>query len=1253
MCENHSHAQGQRTLLILSLAILHVSLADYCIPATTWGSPCCTQLEICMPSNVISPLAFDVPCFCSADTQNMTTIVLSNIMDATIAVAISSATQIDIVNTEYVTVVINSVQSSETIINASSSKNLTVQAHELRLRSVSIIECALSQMILFSHSIGNATTAQNVSIDIDNSSTSVSFWGDFTDVSCFIVNSAHVDLSFIGANRTNAIQISIATSSDVSVAMSAYQNVTAFLANCADVEIKSSSCAFVNVSAQYLTTNRTLVTQVDGAAGNFFVNILSSLIRASWILWLKNATDTTVLLTSVDSSSILIFVLFDDTIRVAAVTAVLKNCTLKSESTNMNLVVGSCKLLAIHNSALQCTSSQALLASESIMTLNVSNSWIVNYTIRAGKLANLTVVDSTLQQVFQDAVIFYLQQPSLIMISIVHSTLAVRGSVLISGNLAIANVKIVHSSIACEGQSINPSVAACGYRSGSLVLSLHNSTTYNCSLVSASSTMLSNITVLLNSSSLRSAINAPSLISLNGLGHLLIVMDHVRSTAASIFQSTNNAINGKIQLRSAKLPYAYLPESATTIFEDCESVVRSPHTKQPVAVKWRLQIDQVKNNSNQKIEFNDSLCMLTPSVTVQTTASMHSHQRRTVSISLFSASRSISLPVLIAPTGDAPLPAQIGSNVATAASLVTGSDTSNIVMMSMLSLLSCEGRPSALGTTTNTVSLFFTLGGWQMAVGNLGLVLAILIAHVTATSFLSWRRGTSFPTECHGVVRFPSMSITASEFLLPGSTYGAVMVLTNTDSDAGELAACIMCIVVIVGTIVVRQAFLVHNVLPHTQWELYLHRPVDVWDAKLYPIGRWSPKGMRNSFGSLIGPMKRRFASYRVVESILALLIAAAAGAGGQSGEYVCRSLVYLVGILCAVVALLCALTRPYRFPMDRYTTPLVHLLFSVVCFLKASKANAVIVSWIQVVQSVVLVWKNVWMVSISLREAMWEDEADANDEDKEEGGGGIIRTIVAALWFGGGGLGTSRKNVQFTRFAQTEEEELADWLPDDVLQRDVPGMNIGDELMAPLVQGPANVLPESQQSKCSDRIVDSGGAVCSACVEECVDGVDLPREAMWEDEADANDEDKEEGGGGIIRTIVAALWFGGGGLGTSRKNVQFTRFAQTEEEELADWLPDDVLQRDVPGMNIGDELMAPLVQGPANDEDMFQPKDTVDLMSCSNHSSEEDAPPPIAHEDGVDVEGVIELRVEDKPPVVNNTAKTDFFVGIEGYYMN
>ncbi|CUM57948.1 membrane-associated protein, putative [Bodo saltans] len=1080
MFEYHSRVsstitQRHQTWLFILLAILHVAVATDC-PNTTMK--CCDEaLQGCIPTtNNCSVFIFCVE----------GRVVIDSVNNANISITTSVPRRVQIINTDNLSVLINS------------------------------------------------TNFATTTIDITNSS-NVVLGGDIHQVNCSVVGSANINLNFqsITTNGAENVSTYIDGSTEVNVTVLKYTKVTTIVKNCTDVQLLPTSCTFVTIIATHLNSSidRQLVFCYSNGYCEYTIEVSHSTFYSSSLLTLGTNANATVVLTSVTGLGV------RSLVNANTVKVKLFDTTLQLSQRQVFLIVGVCNFLGIYNSSVFGTLQTPLssFSTYGIKELRFDNVRVLNCQIAnvdtailnncavtlVGPLfsikdsASISITDSSIKVSTLSSSIGV----SAISLHVLRSTVSVTTGM----TLAIENRLNIVSSTLVSAKPLYFFRSAVTPQT--IQLSIQSSWTFNCSLIGVlqpfPSNVAANITLLLRTSSLM--LSAP-LIAVSIPGTVSLTLDHVDTSTTAVFNPDSPTTT--LVLRSAKLPTAYLPESATTLFEDCYSVVRSPYTEQPVAVKGRLMIDQVRNNSNQKIVFNDSVCMLTRSATTASVPSVQLSSESTFSRTSETVTPSLPVP-LVAPT-DAPLPAQIGSNVAAAASLVTGSDTSNIVMMSMLSLLSCEGRPSALGTTTNTVSLFFTLGGWQMAVGNLGLALAILIAHVTATSFLSWRRGTSFPTECHGVVRFPSMSITASEFLLPGSTYGAVMVLTNTDSDAGELAACIMCIVVVVGTIVVRQAFLVLSVLPHTQWELYLHRPVDVWDAKLYPIGRWSPKGMRNSFGSLIGPMKRRFASYRIVESILSLLIAAAAGAGGQSAEYVCRSLVYLVGVLCAVVALLCALTRPYRFPMDRYTTPLVHLLFSIVCFLKASNANAVIVSWIQVVQSVVLVWKNVWMVWISLREAMWEDEADANDE-----------------------------------------------------------------------------------------------------------------------------EDKDEGGGGIIRTIVAALWFGGGGLGTSRNNTQFTRIARTEEEELADWLPDDVLQRDVPGINIGDQLMAPfLVQGPANDEDIFQPKDTVDLMSCSSRSSEEDAP-PLIHEDDVDVEGVIELRVEDKPPVVNNTVKTDFFVGIEGYYMN
>lgn len=543
-----------------------------------------------------------------------------------------------------------------------------------------------------------------------------------------------------------------------------------------------------------------------------------------------------------------------------------------------------------------------------------------------------------------------------------------------------------------------------------------------------------------------------------------------------------------VSLTSVRMPFVTLPTAANVTFSDCASVVYSVHSSKPIRVTdvmmMRLVVpnspndfsgsctasstpssstgtsahhsasvvpsDSIHGTTSNQLHMSVSPSMLPPrsvSPPLNTYTPSKSSRRRRASRTIEAAAPPDPPSSPSSPTVD-----QAGANTATALTLVAGQDSSAAMMLSLLSLLSCspnKGKASALPTTSYTVSVFFSLGAWQMAVGNLGLICAIGAVHVAGTKAVAWKTGATFTDASRGFARFPSIVLNVAEFLLPGSMFGAVLLLSNDNSNWGEIAIGAVCISLVVCAVAARQVLLWRHVLPQTQWELYLSRPADTWDRAMYPLGRWSPKALRNSFGPLMGPMKRRFALWRISETILTLVISAAAAAGGGGGGAVCTTLVYGVGAVCALGAIACAVARPYRFPMDRYTVPLINALFSVVCFLKAADVDEHVVSYVQSVQSALLVWKMLWMLWISFREAQWEDDADEGRTTRDTG---ILRSLMSSLWFGGGGLGVSTKNVRFTRLALTDAEELADALSEEELNRD-SGVGLDADLIVPMIE--------------------------------------------------------------------------------------------------------------------------------------------------------------------------------------------------------
>jgi hypothetical protein len=166
------------------------------------------------------------------------------------------------------------------------------------------------------------------------------------------------------------------------------------------------------------------------------------------------------------------------------------------------------------------------------------------------------------------------------------------------------------------------------------------------------------------------------------------------------------------------------------------------------------------------------------------------------------------------------------------------------------------------------------------------------------------------------------------------------------------------------------------------------------------------------------------------METVMSLMLAAGTGAGSaRGGGVACSVTVMIVAIMSFVLAAGMVLLRPYRYPMDRYASPLFQIAFGVVCVLKSLKVDLSITSKVELVQSAFLVWKLVCCLWVSYREAMWESELDGeNSSSIAVGWLRNLRGLLTALWFGGGGSGTNTKYTpNLTRLAVSDFEENSD----------------------------------------------------------------------------------------------------------------------------------------------------------------------------------------------------------------------------------
>ncbi|CUG86604.1 membrane-associated protein, putative [Bodo saltans] len=419
--------------------------------------------------------------------------------------------------------------------------------------------------------------------------------------------------------------------------------------------------------------------------------------------------------------------------------------------------------------------------------------------------------------------------------------------------------------------------------------------------------------------------------------------------------------------------------------------------------------------------------------------------------------------------------------VVTSSSFVTsGGDVSGAVPMLFLSMLSCRDTVDSAQTAVQTlVSPFASLGVMWVAWGNLGLSVAIVLIHCIVTVTLAKFRGVSILQDAAVIAKFPGLSITAMDYLLPGSILGSVAVLASRETAAESIASASVALTCALLIVVGLSAATVGYVLPRASWEAYLrvpllttltHLPAGTssgttttaceqrccapYEHYFYPRGRWAPVSLRARFTPLMGWMGFKFGWVTIFQRCLLCTLAAATSLSGRPA--LCNAIVLFLAAAHLMTMLFYLWYRPLRYPMNTIIFPLSSALFAIVFILKYLDAFEDVSSVLQAVNGVAQFWRSCWVLWISRREAQWDTEDNIVNhrfivrrlnKGEEEGSSADMSMMIAEQEIISCGNSQEMSLRNFAELTSPFIVHTTQFLDDDglLLRPDQPPENVGN----------------------------------------------------------------------------------------------------------------------------------------------------------------------------------------------------------------
>lgn len=420
----------------------------------------------------------------------------------------------------------------------------------------------------------------------------------------------------------------------------------------------------------------------------------------------------------------------------------------------------------------------------------------------------------------------------------------------------------------------------------------------------------------------------------------------------------------------------------------------------------------------------------------------------------------------------------VATEVTTAAATVAaavGGDLTAATSLALVSMLSCSDKPPKVGINAYAISVFYDLGEAAIAYGNVGLMAAVLALHALLTMALAKARGCVFWDAASSSARFPALSMRVTDFLVPGTMFG--LVRCAVAGDAGPVVVGVAGIVVAVGA----GQYLLHAVvLPRATFEQYAcYATGGAWErVLLFPRGQWQPPALRTSYGVVMVSWERRFVGLRVLDTVVALLLAAGSGMSASTGG-VCSELPLLVGVLYLLHAAMFAALRPHRLPSDRAIIPLSTALFGIVCVLAYAQADPEVAPNLQMVVAVAQILKTSCGVWVRHREAQWNPLRKAKRWTLK----GLLDRMLQVIW---GDTDLSSTKARMPSSAAIEVDQLAmeeGWL-ELPAKDEVPLVELND------------IEPYDDVEECVEL---TSTAMCDASEASIITGSTAPKTAAFE----------------------------------------------------------------------------------------------------------------------------------------------------------
>ncbi|CUE70659.1 transmembrane protein, putative [Bodo saltans] len=341
------------------------------------------------------------------------------------------------------------------------------------------------------------------------------------------------------------------------------------------------------------------------------------------------------------------------------------------------------------------------------------------------------------------------------------------------------------------------------------------------------------------------------------------------------------------------------------------------------------------------------------------------------------------------PTSDA---AGVAVTAVTGAAAIVSAAASTGASIALLSSLgSCDDDRPKDTVMVYVLSPFYSLGAVAIALGNVGLAMALtalhallVVLHHRCTAHSQDAEDTEYSSLWVGhyhrsmpALRFPTLSLRVWQLMLPGAVFGSVVSVLGDDvrvegiRNLGEsamiAAGSIALITVGLYHILEGWYFMMKIVLPSLTFLLWprdvasilLHSTLDRY---LLPEGRWVPSEIAELVAVPLLPMRGvRLARLRFLDTVVTYVLSVSAALSRSSSTSdACSAFPMVLAVMYFIHALVLVVFQPHRNPAERAAAPITDLCFGTMCLLKYINTGRDASSSLQLILSVIMIMSTV-----------------------------------------------------------------------------------------------------------------------------------------------------------------------------------------------------------------------------------------------------------------------------------------------------